>query len=137
MTLLLTCSTYIELNGTIQKIRKLAHQTSDFTNLQVRYDNSCYTKDMMKTPAVFTLLNLIIIPISARIAQPGHFYGSGALLDGYCHEAQHFIDVFTLPSERLSDISDPCVHVHVRTLNYVVIMTKNVAHALNGQLHVP
>ena len=29
-------------------------------------------------------------------------YGSDALLDGYCDEAQYFIDAFTLPSERLT-----------------------------------
>ena len=27
------------------------------------------------------------------------FFGSPALLDGYCDEAEHFIDVFTLSSE--------------------------------------
>ena len=36
------------------------------------------------------------------IPRPQNFYGSEALLDGYCDEAEHFIDVFTLPSERLT-----------------------------------
>ena len=35
------------------------------------------------------------------IPRPTEFYGSDALLDGYCDEAQYFTDVFTLPSERL------------------------------------
>ena len=36
------------------------------------------------------------------IPRPENFYGSEALLDGYCDEAQYFVDVFTLPSERLT-----------------------------------
>ena len=36
------------------------------------------------------------------IPRPAEFYGSDALLDGYCDEAQYFTDVFTVPSERLT-----------------------------------
>ena len=36
------------------------------------------------------------------IPRPAEFYGSDALLDGYCDEAQYFINTFTLPSERLT-----------------------------------
>ena len=36
----------------------------------------------------------------AKIARPENFYGSEALLDGYCDEAQYFIDAFTLSSEQ-------------------------------------
>ena len=38
--------------------------------------------------------------VFANIARPENFYGSEALLDGYCDEAQYFIDVFTLSSEQ-------------------------------------
>ena len=79
----------------MERSRKYENLLTRHAISQVRYDNSCYSKVMMKTSAVFTLLNLIINPISARIAPPDNFYGSDALLDGYCDEAQHFISVFT------------------------------------------
>ena len=83
---------------------------------------------MMNISAVFTLLNLIIISISARIAQPDNFYGSDALLDGYCDEAQHFIDVFTLTSdsERLtvegtaSDVTRSLYEINQTGKNFLI-----------------
>ena len=55
------------------------------------------------------LLHAIVIQIivnlmsntDAAILRPDDFYGSEALLDGYCDDAQYFIDAFTLSSERL------------------------------------
>ena len=38
--------------------------------------------------------------IQAKIPRPEDFYGSEALLDGYCDEAQYFIDTFTISSEQ-------------------------------------
>ena len=48
------------------------------------------------------LTSLTISTTNGRIARPNNFYGSDALLDGYCDDAQYFIDAFTLPSERLT-----------------------------------
>ena len=36
------------------------------------------------------------------IPRPEQFYGSEALLDGYCDDAEYFIDVFTLPTHPLT-----------------------------------
>ena len=36
----------------------------------------------------------------SNFTKPENFYGSEALLDGYCDEAQYFIDAFTLSSEQ-------------------------------------
>ena len=51
-----------------------------------------------------TCVTLVAALVSGEraIPRPAEFYGSDALLDGYCDEAQYFIDVFTLPSERLT-----------------------------------
>ena len=38
--------------------------------------------------------------VHANIERPKNFYGSEALLHGYCDEAQYFIDAFTLSSEQ-------------------------------------
>ena len=38
--------------------------------------------------------------IHSKFTKPKDFYGSEALLDGYCDEAQYFIDAFTLSSEQ-------------------------------------
>ena len=51
---------------------------------------------------ILALLTSLISLASGGLARPENFYGSEALLDGYCDEAQHFIDAFTLPSERLT-----------------------------------
>ena len=53
------------------------------------------------------LIQILLIKLEASnpavIPRPDSFYGSEALLDGYCDDAQHFIDAFTLPSvERLT-----------------------------------
>ena len=48
------------------------------------------------------LTSLTISTTNGRIARPNNFYGSDALLDGYCDEAQYFIDAFTLSSEQLT-----------------------------------
>ena len=53
---------------------------------------------------LIVLLCSVILHLSlihAKFTRPENFYGSEALLDGYCDEAQYFTDVFTLPSERL------------------------------------
>ena len=47
----------------------------------------------------FVMLHQTVIE-SAKIPRPENFYGSEALLDGYCDEAQYFIDSFTLSSEQ-------------------------------------
>ena len=41
-----------------------------------------------------------LLSINSKITRPENFYGSEALLDGYCDEAQYFIDAFTLSSEQ-------------------------------------
>ena len=51
---------------------------------------------------LLVLFTNLISPTSGKIARPQNFYGSDALLDGYCDGAQDFIDAFTLPSERLT-----------------------------------
>ena len=51
---------------------------------------------------MLVLFTNLISPASGGLARPANFYGSDALLDGYCDEAQDFIDAFTLPSERLT-----------------------------------
>ena len=51
----------------------------------------------------YALLTSLASSINGRrIARPDNFYGSDALLDGYCDDAQYFIDAFTLSSERLT-----------------------------------
>ena len=55
----------------------------------------------MKT-LILLLFTSLICSVNGGLARPENFYGSEALLDGYCDEAQHFIDAFTLPSERLT-----------------------------------
>ena len=40
------------------------------------------------------------VAIQAKIPRPENFYGSEALLDGYCDEAQNLTDAFTLSSEQ-------------------------------------
>ena len=55
----------------------------------------------MKIIILVVLASLISLA-NGSIARPENFYGSEALLDGYCDEAQHFIDAFTLSSERLT-----------------------------------
>ena len=54
----------------------------------------------MTIPCVILLAALV--SGERAIPRPAEFYGSDALLDGYCDEAQYFTDVFTLPSERLT-----------------------------------
>ena len=51
-----------------------------------------------------TCVTLVAALVSGEraIPRPAEFYGSDALLDGYCDEAQYFTDVFTVPSERLT-----------------------------------
>ena len=51
---------------------------------------------------VFQVIVNLMPNTDAAILRPDDFYGSEALLDGYCDEAQYFIDAFTLPSERLT-----------------------------------
>ena len=59
----------------------------------------------------------------------GSFFGSPALLDGYCDEAEHFIDVFTLSSERLtvegssSDVTRALVSAHNTGTHWYTIMS--------------
>ena len=49
----------------------------------------------------FVLCAIILVPlIHTKFTKPEDFYGSEALLDGYCDEAQNFIDAFTLSSEQ-------------------------------------
>ena len=55
--------------------------------------------ERMTIPCVILLAALV--SGGRAIPRPAEFYGSDALLDGYCDEAQYFTDVFTLPSERL------------------------------------
>ena len=50
---------------------------------------------------VYLSLLSALVAGDGAIPRPENFYGSEALLDGYCDEAQYFTDVFTLPSERL------------------------------------
>ena len=38
--------------------------------------------------------------INAKLMRPENFYGSEALLDGYCDNAQYFVDAFTFPNQR-------------------------------------
>ena len=51
---------------------------------------------------VLVLFASLMRSSNGGLARPENFYGSEALLDGYCDEAQDFIDAFTLPSERLT-----------------------------------
>ena len=51
---------------------------------------------------ILLLFTNLLSPASGGLVRPENFYGSEALLDGYCDEAQDFIDAFTLPSERLT-----------------------------------
>ena len=55
----------------------------------------------MKT-LILLLFTSLICSVNGGLARPENFYGSEALLDGYCDEAQDFIDAFTLSSERLT-----------------------------------
>ena len=61
----------------------------------------------METKRVAIVLCVVVLLAALVTAQraiprPAELYGSDALLDGYCDEAQYFIDAFTLPSERLT-----------------------------------
>ena len=49
--------------------------------------------------------------IQAKIRQYEDFYGSEALLDGYCDEAECFIDAFTLTSEQRVTVEGPAIDV--------------------------
>ena len=51
---------------------------------------------------VYLSLLSALVAGDGAIPRPENFYGSEALLDGYCDDAQYFIDAFTLPSERLT-----------------------------------
>ena len=44
----------------------------------------------------------LLLVTGAEIPRPQNFYGSEALLDGYCDEAHYFIDAFTLATDRLT-----------------------------------
>ena len=57
---------------------------------------------MGRKSLLLTVLCVVIrlLPIHSRFTRPEDFYGSEALLDGYCDEAQTFIDAFTLSSEQ-------------------------------------
>lgn len=58
-----------------------------------------------KMPSIVALsLALIRIPVntdSYSLPRPSSFVGSERLLDGYLDDAQHFIDVFTLPKQHV------------------------------------
>ena len=51
---------------------------------------------------ILVLLTSLISSVNGGLARPENVYGSEALLDGYCDEAQDFIDAFTLPGGRLT-----------------------------------
>ena len=57
---------------------------------------------LMKVAIPCVILLAALVSGERAIPRPAEFYGSDALLDGYCDEAQYFTDVFTLPSERLT-----------------------------------
>ena len=56
----------------------------------------------MKVARPCVILLAALVTAERAIPRPAEFYGSDALLDGYCDEAQYFTDVYTLPSERLT-----------------------------------
>ena len=47
-----------------------------------------------------TIIN--VQQIHLKLTKPENFFGSEALMDGYCDEAQTFIDAFTLSSGRIT-----------------------------------
>ena len=51
---------------------------------------------------ILVLLTSLTKSNNGRIARPKNFYGSEALLDGYCDDAQYFIDAFTMSGDRLT-----------------------------------
>ena len=57
---------------------------------------------IMKVLHVYLLLLVTLVAVDGAIPRPENFYGSETLLDGYCDEAQYLVDVFTMPSERLT-----------------------------------
>ena len=72
---------------------------------------------------VFQVIVNLMPNTDAAILRPDDFYGSEALLDGYCDDAQYFIDAFTLPSERLTVEGSACDVT--RTLNVTNQTGKN------------
>ena len=57
---------------------------------------------MIQVSLPCAILLAALVSGERAIPRPTEFYGSDALLDGYCDEAQYFTDVFTLPSKRLT-----------------------------------
>ena len=64
---------------------------------------------------ILVVLTSFISLANGSIARPENFYGSEALLDGYCDDAQDFIDAFTLPSERLTVVGSVSDVTHAMT----------------------
>ena len=87
---------------------------------------------------------VVLIALAAGnhvITRPKQFYGSDALLDGYCDDAQYFIDVFTLPTDpltveglpsevnyTLATISNTGKLVHMYYFNYVSVRCDRNTH---------
>ena len=57
--------------------------------------------ESIKMRYICILIVLLYFVAKVTTKQGQSFFGSGALFDKYCDEAQHFINVFTLSSERL------------------------------------
>ena len=61
----------------------------------------------MKVATPCVILLAALVTAERAIPRPADFYGSDSLLNGYCDDAQYFIDTFTLPSERLTVEGSP------------------------------
>ena len=59
------------------------------------------TYESINMSCICILIVLLYFAAKVTTKQGQSFFGSGALFDKYCDEAEHFINAFTLSSERL------------------------------------
>ena len=48
-------------------------------------------ENMGKVAVIYFMTLVAVVTTDLTISRPENFYGSDALLDGYCDDAQHFI----------------------------------------------